>query len=93
MRNEIHPISGVQEQLARIRRAWAESDEFNAEQAKLAAEQSKLAAEQNRFVAEALKFDPDRRLPPWLAVAAISGGIGGTIAGAVEILGLTGLID
>ena len=52
----------------------------------------KYYAEQAKLVAEAMKYNRDHRLSPWLAVAAISGGIGGTIAGAVAILKLAGIL-
>jgi len=39
---------------------------------------------------EALKFRRDRALAPWLAVVAISGGVGGIIAGVTAVLRLAG---
>ena len=82
----------AKEQLTRIDRSIAETRKFIAEHDKLAAESAKYYAEQAKLVAEAMKYNRDHRLSPWLAVAAISGGIGGTIAGAVAILKLAGIL-
>jgi len=75
----------LREHLAHIDRSIAETRKFVAEHDKLYAEREKLAA-------EAAKFDRERFLSPWLAVAAICGGVGGTIAGATAILRLIGII-
>lgn len=94
----------LKEQLARIDQAREEALKFSAEQHKLAAETLKLGAEQNKMTAEALKLGVeehklreeelklrrDRGLAPWLAVVAISGGVGGIIAGVTAILHLAG---
>lgn len=80
----------LKEQLARIDQAREEALKFSAEQHKLAVEQQKLMAEQLKLTQEALKFRRDRVLAPWLAVVAISGGVGGIIAGVTAILHLAG---
>jgi hypothetical protein len=72
--------------LARIDRQQAETRKFVAEQHKLNAEAEKLTA-------EALKLERDRRLSPWLAAVAVTGGIGGIIAGATAIARLAGWIS
>lgn len=96
----------VREQIVRIDRALAEGHKFSAdnqklaeealkltaEQRKLGAEQLKFGAEQQKFYEEALKLRRDRGLAPWLAVIAISGGVGGIIAGVTSILHLFGKI-
>jgi len=68
----------IREQLVRIDKSIAETRKFVAEHDKLAA--------------EAQKFNRERVLSPWLAVAAISGGIGGTVAGVAAILRLAGIV-
>jgi hypothetical protein len=70
----------------------AEHLKFGAEQFKFSAEQLKLAAEERKPYEEALKLRRDRGLAPWLAVIAISGGIGGVIAGVTSVLHLLGKI-
>jgi len=89
----------LREQIARIDRAQAETHKFSTETQKLAeetlklnAEQHKFGAEQQKYYEEALKLRRDRGLAPWLAVIAISGGIGGVIAGVTSILHLLGKI-
>ena len=57
-----------EELVARLRHMNAETEKFVAEQRKLIAEQSKLAA-------EAQKFAWDVRLAPYLAIAAVIGGL------------------
>lgn len=42
-------------------------------------------AEHDKLAAEALKLNRDRVLSPWIAVVAVSGGIGGLIAGAQAV--------
>lgn len=81
----------LEQEVARLRHLREEADKFNAEQRRLTAEQNKLAAEQLKLTYEALKLDRDRFWSPWLAVAAICGGIGGTIAGLGTILRFAGL--
>ena len=87
----------LKEQLARIDQAREEALKFSAEQHKLTqetlkygAEQQKLMAEERKLFEEALKLRRDRGLAPWLAVVAISGGVGGIIAGVTAILHLAG---
>ena len=94
----------LKEQLARIDHAREEALKFSAEQRKLAAEQQKfleetlrsgaerqkLMAEELKLTEEALKFRRDRGLAPWLAIVAISGGVGGIIAGVTAVLHLAG---
>lgn len=80
----------LKEQLARIDRAIEETHKFSEEARKLGTEQLKLSAEQFKLTEEALKLRRDRGLAPWLAVVAISGGVGGIIAGVTAILHLAG---
>ena len=56
------------EQLVRL-------DQMREETLKFIAEQHKLAAEREKLAAEARKFDRDRLLAPWLAIAGLVGGI------------------
>lgn len=61
----------IDEQVSRIERAQAETRKFSAEMNKLAAEAIKLAA-------EGQKFNRDRWLAPFAALAAVIGGVLGT---------------
>ena len=73
----------LQEQLARIRRAQAESDKF-------VEEARKLSAEQNKLFAEALKSERERALAPWqIMVASMAAGAALFGAGAafIELIG------
>ncbi len=63
----------LREQLAQIDRAQAETRKFVAEQSKL--------------IAEASKLNRERVLAPWLASAAVIGGLLGLVTFASRLLG------
>lgn len=58
-----------------LRAEFARIDRDRAESAKLREESNKFIAEQRKLIAEAEKMTWDRRLAPFLAVAAIIGGL------------------
>ena len=63
----------LREQIERIDRMREESDKFRAEQRKL--------------MAEAAKLDRDRVMAPWLAAAAVIGGLLGLTSFIARLLG------
>jgi hypothetical protein len=50
------------------------------------AETEKFIAEQRKLMAESAKLDGDRRFTPWLAAAAIFGGMVGLTSGIVSVI-------
>lgn len=62
------------EQVARIERAQEETRKF--------------VAEQHKLMAEGNKLNRDRWLAPWIAVFALVGGVGGTLAGVATFVRL-----
>ncbi len=66
--------------LARMERDIVES-------AKLRAESEKFVAEQRKLIAEEAKITWDRRLAPFLAIAAIIGGLLGAAAFLARLIG------
>jgi hypothetical protein len=75
----------LKEQASRIDRMIAETQKFMEETLK-------LTREARKYDEEAQKLRRDRGLAPWLAFVAISGGVGGTIAGITAILHLLGKV-
>ena len=73
------PHLDLNEQIASIERAQAETRKFVSESAKLAAEHLKL-------IAEAQKLDRDRWLAPALAIAAVVGGLLGTASFIAKLM-------
>jgi hypothetical protein len=70
----------LREQIVRIDRAIAETEKFQAEQ-------RKLIAEQQKYLAEALKLGWDARFAPYLAFAAVIGGLLGVATFIAHLIG------
>jgi hypothetical protein len=93
MSDTTHDATDIQAIVSRIDRDLSESIKLREETRKFVSEQHKLNAEAEKLNAEALKLERDRRLSPWLAAVAVTGGIGGIIAGATAIARLAGWIS
>ena len=92
-REEALKFSAEQHKLAaETLKLGAEQNKLGAEQLKMTTEALKLGAEEHKLREEELKLRRDRGLAPWLAVVAISGGVGGIIAGVTAILHLVGKV-
>jgi hypothetical protein len=87
------PELDLREQIARIDRAITETEKLaaenrklSAEALKLSAEQLKLNAEQLNLAAEAQKIGWDARFAPYLAIAAVIGGLLGPVTFIADLM-------
>jgi hypothetical protein len=80
------PRLDLREQIARIDRAMAENQKFQAEREKLLAEALKFEREREKLGAEARKLERDHWLAPALAIAAVIGGLLGVASFIAKVI-------
>lgn len=71
----VRPQLDLEAIVAAIERDLAEAGKLRRESEKFIAEQRKLISEESKLNSEARKFDRDRWLAPWLAIAGLIGGL------------------